>query len=178
MENLKPHLFRFDSAGSTMSWPQSFESWEMTSGKWVWNFLKTISCIFLFALSPVVPATSLSPGYSASPPARPPVHSPLGKESELYKTSVTSCSWPPAANKTLLMRPSALPMLSTIWLSYKIGSHSPLRFHLLSLCPSRSCDNHTGPALHPSPGPVSPLHEDPFTRCPWQTCLSFRPLLQ
>lgn len=45
-------------------WHRKFWSWEMTSGKLVWNFLKTISCIFLFAPSPLVPATNLSPGYS------------------------------------------------------------------------------------------------------------------
>lgn len=38
----------------------------------MWNFLKTISCVFLFALSPVVPATNLSPGYSASPSCQAP----------------------------------------------------------------------------------------------------------
>lgn len=178
MENLKPHLFRFDSAGSTMSWQQSFESWEMTSGKWVWNFLKTISCIFLFALSPVVPATSLSPGYSASRPARPPVHSPLGGESELYKTLVTSWSWPlwdlqqlirrfwwdPVSFHPLIVLQDRVPLSSSI--SSLVTVPFPLMRQPHGPCP---------PSFHRA---CLTLSRRPFHSPPRQTCLSFRPLLQ
>lgn len=168
MEDLKPKLFRFDSAGNRMCWQWSFWNWEMTSRKLVWNFLKTISCIFLFALSPVVPATNLSPGYSASTPTRPPVRSPLSQESEFYKTSVhimlSPCPRPPVANITPLMRPKVLPVISTIRSSYKIWSHAPLWFYLKSLCPSR--DNHTGSPCILPPGQVHPqartLHSLPL----------------
>lgn len=59
----------------------------MTSGKLAWTFLKAISCMFLFVLFPLVPATSLALGYSNSyvHSYQPPVHSLLGHPGELYK---------------------------------------------------------------------------------------------
>lgn len=57
----------------------------MTSGKPPWPFLEAISCVFLFVLFPLVPATRLSVGYSNSymDSCQPPVPSLLGHLGEL-----------------------------------------------------------------------------------------------
>lgn len=72
----------------------------------------------------------------------------------------------PGANLMLLMRPSILPMIFTVWFSYKIWSHPSLWFHFVFLCPCCSCDNHMGPTICPSTWPGSSPREDSLCSLP------------
>ena len=56
--------------------------------------LETTSCIFLLNPSPLIAATNLSPSYSSST-LQPPVHSPLGQQTELHTLPITT-RYPPS----------------------------------------------------------------------------------